>query len=122
MHPFLWLSLAFAILLLGYGIIAMRYGRSPPAAYLGATAAICGCAIILVILLSRVIGAAKAAERKQTNDFPPVAVLQDEFHVHPGDPLPKLVPWRGRLFSARYLNVHHDGNGIYSVRFKLERE
>lgn len=122
MHSFLWLSLAFALLLLGYGVVAMRYGRSPPAAYLGAIAAISGCVIILLILLVQVIGAAKAAERKKPDDFPPVAVLQDEFHVHPGDPLPKLVPWRGRQFSARYLNVHHDGNGIYSVQFKLERE
>jgi hypothetical protein len=121
-HPFLWLALAFGLLLLGYGIVAMRYGRSPPAVYLGAAAAICGCVIILIILLTEVIGTAKAAERKKSDDFPPVAVLQDEFHVHPGDPLPKLVPWRGRLFSARYLNVHDDGNGIYSVRFKLERE
>jgi hypothetical protein len=122
MHSVLWLSLALGVLLLGYGIFAMRYGRSPPAAYLGAIAAIVGTVIVLLVLLSRVVGAAKAAERKKPDDFPPVAVLQDEFHVHPGDPLPKLVPWRGRLFSARYLNVHHDGDGIYSVRFKLERE
>jgi hypothetical protein len=122
MHCFLWLSLAFGLLLLGYGIVAIRYGRSPPAAYLGAVAAIVGSVIILLFLLLWVVGAAKAAERKKVDDFPPVSVLQDEFHVHPGDPLPKLVPWRGRLFSARYLNVHHDGDGVYSVRFKLERE
>jgi len=122
MHWPLWLFLALGLLLLGYGMFAMRYGRSPPAAYIGAIAAIFGLVIILLIFLLHAIGAAKAADPTLADDFPPIAVLQDEFHAHPGDPLPKLVPWRGRLFSARYLNAHHDGNGIYSVRFKLERE
>ena len=76
----------------------------------------------LALFLAQAISAATAAERKDADDFPPASVLQDEFHVHPGDPLPKQIPWRGRLFSARYLSVHHDGSGIYSVRFKLERE
>lgn len=122
MHWPFWLALAVGLVLLGCGIFAMRYGRSPPAAYVGAIAAIVGSIVILLTFLSQAIGAARAAERQRADDFPPPGVLQDEFHVHPGDPLPKLVPWRGRMFSARYLNVHHDGNGIYSVRFKLERE
>jgi len=122
MHWSFWLSLALGLLLLGSGIFAMRYGRSPPAAYVGAITAICGFVIILLAFLLQGIGVAKAAERKLAEDFPPATTLQEEFHVHPGDPLPKQIPWRGRLFSARYLNVHHDGNGIYSVRFKLERE
>lgn len=122
MHGCVWLLLALGFLLLGCGIFAMRYGRSPPAAYIGIIAAICGSLILLLIVLAYAIGAAQAAERKPADDFPPVAVLQDEFHVHPGDRLPRQIPWRGRLFSARYLNVHHDGNGIYSVKFRLERE
>jgi len=117
-----WLFLALGLLLLGYGILAMRYGRAPPAAYLGAAAAICGCVILLLIFLSQAIGAARAGEHKRADDFPPAAVLQDEFHVRPGDALPKRIAWRGRSFSARYLSVRHDGNGVYSVKFKLDRE
>jgi hypothetical protein len=122
MHGCFWLLLALGIVLLGSGIFAMRYGRSPPAAYTGIIAAICGSLILLLIVLAYAIGAAQAAERKPADDFPPAALLQDEFHVHPGDRLPRQILWRGRLFSARYLNVHHDGNGIYSVKFRLERE
>jgi hypothetical protein len=122
MHWSFWLSLALGLLLLGYGILAMRYGRAPPAAYAGVVAAICGGAILLLIFLWQAIGAAKAVERNRADEFPPAAILQDEFHVHPGDALPKRISWRGWLFSARYLNVHHDGNGIYSVKFKLDRE
>jgi len=122
MHWSFWFFLAFGLLLLGYGIFAMRYGRSPSAAYIGAIATICGCVVIFLVFLLQAIGAAKAAQLKRADGFPPAVVLQNELHVHPGDPLPKQILWRGRLFSARYLNIHHDGDGIYSVRFQLERE
>lgn len=47
--------------------------------------------------------------------FPPVSVLQDELAMHPGDALPRLIPYAGRIFHPHYVGARALGNGRYAV-------
>lgn len=65
---------------------------------------------------------AGASNRKMPADYPPVGVLQDQLHAHPGDAIARLIPYRGRLLQPRYLSSRHDGGGVYTVRIKLDEQ
>jgi hypothetical protein len=52
-------------------------------------------------------------------DYPPIAYLQDRLPAHPGDPLAKLIPWKGRLLQPYYVRAKAVGNGEYDVRIRL---
>ena len=51
--------------------------------------------------------------------YPPVKVLEDQLPCHPGDPLPRLISYRGRTFQPRYVSAEARANGIYIVTLKL---
>lgn len=56
-------------------------------------------------------------------DYPPVRYLQDKLPAHPGDQIPKYIEWpprSGHMMQPRYLSGHYDGNGVYSVKLKLD--
>jgi hypothetical protein len=53
-------------------------------------------------------------------DYPPVGILQDQLHAHPGDAIARLIAYGGRLLQPRYLSARHDGGGVYTIRIKLE--
>ena len=63
------------------------------------------------------------AEPRNAAGYPPVGYLQDKLPVHPGDPLGRLIDWppgSGRLLQPRYLSGRYDGDGVYTVKLKLD--
>jgi hypothetical protein len=106
----LWFIVLFGAAIAYLGFRQMRYGRTPPDAYVGLIKIALG--IVIVLLLGAVIAFAA--------DYPPVSVLQDELHAHPGDTIAREIPYRGRKFVPRYLGAIALGNGVYSVKLKLD--
>lgn len=78
----------------------------------------------LAILLVALLFAPDArAEPRNAAGYPPVGYLQDKLPVHPGDPLGRLIDWppgSGRLLQPRYLSGRYDGDGVYTVKLKLD--
>ena len=53
------------------------------------------------------------------DDYPSVAVLQNELNAHPGDQLPKLVPWKGRMLQPVFQHAEQHGGGFYTITIRL---
>ena len=63
--------------------------------------------------------AALAVRTADAAGFPPVSELMRELALHPGDRLPKLIPWRGRLLQPVFRGATHRGGGRYVVELEL---
>lgn len=92
-----------------------RKATTPPSAF-GAAKIILG----LVASAGALVSTAVAEPRAPAADYPPVSYLQDHLPLHPGNLIGKLIPWNGRMLQPRYLSGRHNGNGVYSVKLKLD--
>lgn len=54
-----------------------------------------------------------------TPAYPTIIDLENQLNMHPGDALPRLIQYRGRIFQPYYVRAEELSSGEYSIVVKL---